>query len=228
MQAGIGLLVHDLADQRFPGPGGHVRTPGRRGLPGGPGGVVGHPGLAERVRADQADDPELVRVREAGLVHRLQPVLHERQRVRGHRRRGHRHLGDPRVLVDRLPLDHGPHPQPVPPVVPAEHEVLGPLGAGVPHQLEEFLLAGDVPVQRHRGEPELLGDARHRDRLERPRRRPAGWRPRRSRRRTGPASGRAGPGRGGPRAGPGPGGSGGTTHWERPAGVSTRRPSRAS
>ena len=54
----------------------------------------------------------------------------------------------------------------VPPAVPGQHEVLGALRAGVPHQLEQFLLAGDVPVQRHRGEPELLGDARHGDRLK--------------------------------------------------------------
>jgi len=36
---------------------------------------------------------------------------------------------------------------------------------GVAHRGEELVLVGDVPVERHRGDPELLGDPADRDRV---------------------------------------------------------------
>ena len=129
--------------------------------------VVGHPGLAQGVGAEQADDPELVGVRQAGAVESLQAALDEGQRVRGERRRGHRHLGDPRMPVDHAragPVAHHRSRDRQP--SPSSTRSLGALRAGVPHQLEQLVLAGDVAVQRHGGEAELLGHAGHRDRLQ--------------------------------------------------------------
>ena len=43
-----------------------------------------------------------------------------------------------------------------------------PCGAGVPHQLEQFVLAGDVPVQRHGGEARARSATRAIDTASRP------------------------------------------------------------
>jgi hypothetical protein len=151
--------------RRLAGRGSAGRGSVGRGLCGA-GRVVRHPGLAERVGAEQADYPELVRVREAGPVERPQAELDEYQRARRQRGRRHRHLGDPRVPVHHVPLDGGPHPQPGPPAVPFEHEALRAQRARVPHELQQLFLAGDVPVQRHRGEAQLVRHPRHRHRLK--------------------------------------------------------------
>jgi hypothetical protein len=68
-----GLLVHELPQHHLV-----ARKVGRvqrlasfHRLLYGPRGVIGHPGLAQRVGADQADKPELLIVGEAGAVERL-------------------------------------------------------------------------------------------------------------------------------------------------------------
>src|ERR1700757_3280067 len=70
------------------------------------------------------------------------------------------------MTVEHLALDDRPHPQPAPPIITLQNELLGALRARVPHELQELVLAGDVSVERHRGESELLCYARHRHCLE--------------------------------------------------------------
>src|ERR1700735_1768984 len=67
------------------------------------------------------------------------------------------------MKVDHLALDDRPHSQPLPPGSTCQDTLRGALCARVPHQLEELVLAADMSVQRHRGEAELVRDARHRD-----------------------------------------------------------------
>jgi hypothetical protein len=84
-----------------------------------------HPGFAEGVGAEQADHPELVAVRQAGPIQRLQAAFDEGQRIRRERRRCYGHLGDPGMAIEELALDHGPAPQPGSPVVAIKDHLLG-------------------------------------------------------------------------------------------------------
>ena len=59
-----------------------------------------------------------------------------------------------------------PFPQSLPPRGSSEHQVSSALRARVPHELEKLVFVGDVAVQRHGGEAQLLGHPGHRDRLE--------------------------------------------------------------
>ena len=150
--------VHGGIGRPFAGGSGVARTALAR--------VVGHPGLAQRVGADQPDDPELVGVGQAGPVHGLKPTLHEVSELgaSGGAAIGIWVIQGWRSSMSRW-IDR-PNPQPGPPAVSLQDQVLRAVRAGVPHELEQLFLAGDVPVQRHRGEPELRRDPGHGDRLE--------------------------------------------------------------
>lgn len=146
---------------------------------------VRHPGGAllahhlrelPRRRLDEAGDQRHHRHHlgrgQAGTAHDTHRAVELRQRVGSRQATAAGGVHQPEVTQPQLPVRAGPHLQLGAPA-PRLPRVLGLAGAlararrqfaedGVAHQLDEFGAARHVPVERHRGEAEPLGDPPHR------------------------------------------------------------------
>ena len=82
---------------------------------------------------------------------------------------GVQHLGragEPRVRVQDRLLDREDELEPLAPAADLGADDGGPPGRAVGHEAQHLVLGRDVAVQRHRGEPERLGEPGHRHALD--------------------------------------------------------------
>lgn len=113
---------------------------------------------------EQADDRVELDVVEVESVHRGQFALVFGEGVRAQRRAADADLQQPRMPVVEPPQVLGDRGEPGPPSV---RQFAGEFAVRVvEHQLQQFVAAGHVGVERHRRDAQFVGDPAHGDRVQ--------------------------------------------------------------
>jgi hypothetical protein len=125
--------------------------------------IVGKQRRVTNVAADEQQDSHLLAPVEAGAAKDLQCGIYPANLARTRRGPGDRQAAQPwPPLVDSA-LGRRPLPQAVPPAFLGCRNRRWCADGGILHQYQQFVFRTDVPVERHRGTAERLGDGRQRD-----------------------------------------------------------------